>query len=74
VYLVNWDYGEEHEWWTLNVDGSSNIKGSGVGVILEGQNQITLEQAIPFNFETSNNQAEYEVLIVGLKLAHEMGV
>ena len=60
---------EEHEWWTLNVDGSSNKNGSGVGVNLEGPFQITLEQALWFNFETSNNQAKYVALIVGLKLA-----
>jgi len=53
----------------LNVDGSSNKNGSGVGVNLEGPFQITLEQALWFNFETSNNQAKYVALIVGLKLA-----
>jgi len=59
---------------TLNVDESSNKRGSGVGIILEIPNQITLEQAIRFNFETSNNQVEYKTIITRLKLAQEMGV
>jgi len=30
--------------------------------------------ALKFDFKTSNNQAEYEALIVGLILARDMGV
>ena len=60
-------------WWTLYVDGASNIKGSGVGIILEGLYNITLEQALKINFRASNNQAEYEALIADLKLARELG-
>ncbi|RDX80109.1 hypothetical protein CR513_39361, partial [Mucuna pruriens] len=46
---------------TLSVDGSSNQKGSGAGIILEGQRG------------TSNNQVEYEALLVGMRLAKEVG-
>lgn len=60
-------------WWNLYVDGASNEKGSRVGIILEGPNNVTLEQALKFNFKASNNQVEYEALIVGLKLAKEVG-
>jgi len=41
---------------------------------LEGPGQITKEQSIRFGFTTSNNQAEYEALIAGLKLAKDLGV
>ena len=58
----------------LNVYGSSNKKGNGAGFILEGRDQITLQQAIRFNFETSNNQDEYEALIAILNLAQDMRV
>ena len=51
----------------------SNVKGSGVGIILEGPDYITLEQALKLNFRALNNQVEYEVPIVGLKLAREVG-
>ena len=32
-----------------------------------------IEQSLSFGFKTSNNQAEYEALIVGLELAQDMG-
>jgi ribonuclease HI len=58
----------------LSVDGASNIRGSGAGVILEGPDGVLIEQSLRFPFKASNNQAEYEVLLAGMKLAKEMGV
>ena len=43
------------------------------GIILEGPDNVTLEQALKLNFKPSNNQAEYEALIVGLKLERKVG-
>ncbi|XP_020230474.1 uncharacterized protein LOC109811211 [Cajanus cajan] len=63
----------EEQWWTLHVDGSSNFRGSGAGVILEGPKGIVLEQSLRFRFKASNNQAEYEALLAGLRLAEDMG-
>ncbi|XP_020219431.1 uncharacterized protein K02A2.6 [Cajanus cajan] len=63
----------EEQWWILHVDGSSNRQGSGAGVILEGPRGITLEQSLRFRFKASNNQAEYEALLTGLRLAEDMG-
>nr|KYP40021.1 Retrovirus-related Pol polyprotein from transposon opus [Cajanus cajan] len=63
---------EEPQVWTLHVDGSSNSKGGGAGIILEGPNQVTLEQSLKFSFKVTNNQAEYEALLVGLRLARDL--
>ncbi|RDX81321.1 rnhA, partial [Mucuna pruriens] len=52
-----------HKEWTLSVYGSSNKKGSGVGIILEGLGGILIEQSLRFGFQASNNQAEYEALL-----------
>jgi len=60
--------------WTLYVDGSSNPKGAGVGIVLEGPNNILIEKSLHFAFKTSNNQAEYKAIIAGLSLAREVGV
>src|SRR6266487_1997646 len=60
--------------WTLSVDGTSNLRGSGAGVVLEGPDGVMIEQSLRFAFKTSNNQAEYEALIPGMRLAIEMGV
>ncbi|RDY10129.1 hypothetical protein CR513_05404, partial [Mucuna pruriens] len=57
----------------LSVDGSSNKKGSGVGVILEGPGGVLVEQSLCFNFQTSNNQAEYEALLAKIRLTKEVG-
>ncbi|XP_057456527.1 uncharacterized protein LOC130747570 [Lotus japonicus] len=59
---------------TLFVDGSSNDNGSGAGVTLHGSGELVLEQSLRFQFKASNNQAEYEALIAGLKLAIEMQI
>jgi len=60
--------------WTLHVDGSSNPKGAGVDIVLEGPNDILIEKSLQFAFKTSNNQAEYEAILAGLSLAREVGV
>ena len=40
---------------------------------MEGPYGFLIEQALRFAFKASNNQAEYEALIVGMLLAKEMG-
>ena len=48
------------------------MKGSEAGIILEGPDNVILDQALKLNFKASNNQVEYKVLIAGLKLAREV--
>ncbi|CAL2276958.1 unnamed protein product [Prunus armeniaca] len=59
--------------WTLYVDGSSNAQGCGAGLILISPDEVVLEYALRFKFHASNNKAEYEALLAGLRLAKEMG-
>ncbi|XP_061351982.1 uncharacterized protein LOC133296954 [Gastrolobium bilobum] len=59
--------------WTVYVDGSSNPKGSGAGVIIENPDGVAIEYSMQMDFETSNNQAEYEAFIAGLLQAKELG-
>ena len=42
--------------------------------MLEGPGEIVVELAMKFEFKTSNNQAEYEAIIVGLHLAMELEI
>jgi len=60
--------------WTLYFDGSSNPKGAGVGIVLEGPNDILIEKSLHLAFKTSNNQVEYEAILAGLSLARDVGV
>ena len=60
--------------WALYVDGSSNMSGAGAGLILISPEGIIVEYTLRFEFPTTNNGAEYEALITGLKIAKELGV
>ncbi|GKV05317.1 hypothetical protein SLEP1_g17345 [Rubroshorea leprosula] len=62
------------ETWTLYIDGSSNNKGSEAGAVLTGPDSFRSEHALKFNFQATNNVAEYEALLLGLRLAAELKV
>ncbi|GAU46144.1 hypothetical protein TSUD_401460 [Trifolium subterraneum] len=59
--------------WTIFVDGSSNSQGSGADIILENGDGVLIEVSLGLSFPTTNNQAEYEVFLAGLRLAEDMG-
>ena len=59
--------------WTVYVDGSSNKTTCGAGIILEGSDDLILEQTPNLEFKDTNNQVENEVILVGLSLAYDMG-
>ncbi|GJV43122.1 reverse transcriptase domain-containing protein [Tanacetum coccineum] len=60
--------------WTLFTDGSSCIDGSGVVLILTNPKGVEFTYAMRFRFEATNNEAEYEALIPGLRITEQMGV
>ncbi|XP_035836934.1 uncharacterized protein LOC110896231 [Helianthus annuus] len=62
------------EAWKLFIDGASSIEGSGAGLILINPEGLEFTYALRFDFQTTNNEAEYEALIAGLRLAKEMKV
>ncbi|XP_060968740.1 uncharacterized protein LOC133036237 [Cannabis sativa] len=62
------------EGWTLYVDGASNSEGSGSGILLISPNNFKVHVALCFEFSASNNEAKYEALISGLRLALEMRI
>ncbi|GKB23857.1 reverse transcriptase domain-containing protein [Tanacetum coccineum] len=69
--------GEEEELpepWILFTDGSSCTNGSGAGLILTNPEGMKFTYALRFRFDATNNEAEYEALIAGLKIAEQMGV
>ncbi|KAK3017633.1 hypothetical protein RJ639_003659 [Escallonia herrerae] len=55
--------------WNLYVDGSSAFGSSGARLILISPEGFTIEYALPFGFQASNNEAEYEALLAGIRLA-----
>ncbi|GJR71655.1 reverse transcriptase domain-containing protein [Tanacetum coccineum] len=59
---------------TLFTDESSCVDGFGAGVILTNPEGIEFTYALRFQFKATNNEAEYEALIAGLRIAEKMGV
>ncbi|GJX78758.1 reverse transcriptase domain-containing protein [Tanacetum coccineum] len=60
--------------WILFMDESSCTDGSGAGHILTNPEGMEFTYALRFRFDATNNEAEYEALIAGLKIAEQMGV
>lgn len=58
--------------WPLYVDGSSNDQHSGAGVILVSPEGHKFHSVVKFGFTASNNEAEYEALLAGLRLARSV--
>ncbi|GKE15469.1 reverse transcriptase domain-containing protein, partial [Tanacetum coccineum] len=48
--------------------------GSGAGLILTNPEGMEFTYALRFRFNATNNEAEYEALIAGLKIAEQIGV
>ncbi|KAL0439431.1 UNVERIFIED_CONTAM: hypothetical protein Slati_2426100 [Sesamum latifolium] len=59
--------------WLLHVDGSSTTQGSGAGIVITSPQGEDIEFAIKFSFKASNNEVEYEALVIGMRMAHEAG-
>ena len=66
--VVSLSYSE----WKIYIDGASRAQRFGVGVILIGPSKISIKYAVKIKYNATNNVAEYEVLITGLRLAIEV--
>ncbi|KAL0408272.1 UNVERIFIED_CONTAM: hypothetical protein Sradi_1761600 [Sesamum radiatum] len=52
-------------------DRSSTTQGSGSGVVITTLQGDDMEFAIKFNFKASNNEAEYEAPVLGMRMAQD---
>jgi ribonuclease HI len=55
------------------VDGSATRKRSGAGVVLTTPEEEEIKYAIKMGFKATNNEAEYEAVVAGLTIAHDLG-
>nr|GEV56511.1 reverse transcriptase domain-containing protein [Tanacetum cinerariifolium] len=58
--------------WILFTNGSSCIDGFGARLILTNPEGMEFTYALRFRFDTTNNEAEYKALIVGLRIAEQI--
>ncbi|XP_065629196.1 uncharacterized protein LOC112040990 [Quercus suber] len=59
--------------WEVYVDGAANRKGSGVGLVLTSPEGIIIEKSLRLDFGATNNEAEYEALLMGMAVVRRMG-
>ena len=59
--------------WELYVDGAANQRGSEVGLVLVSPERIIIEKSLRLNFSATNNEAEYETLLMGMMMVQKMG-
>jgi hypothetical protein len=62
------------EHWVMYLDGSLNLEGAGAGVLLISPTGEQLKYVLQIFWKVSNNEAEYEALLHGLRLAHSLGI
>ena len=60
--------------WMIWTDSSFNQQAGGAEVLLRSPMRDTIECAIHLQFSMTNNEAEYEAVLLGLDLAKAAGV
>ena len=65
---------QEDELWQMYFDGSSSKEGAGAGVLLISPDGQAVRLMYKLEFITPSNIAEYEVLLLGLKVAKDLGI
>jgi ribonuclease HI len=65
---------ERPEHWIMYFDDALNLEGAGVGVLLISPQGEQLKYVLQINYKASNNGAEYEALIQGLRIAAFLGI
>ena len=55
-------------------DGASTQASTGAGVVLISFSKETIHFSYKLDFKTTNNIAEYEALLLGVKVSKEMGI
>ena len=53
--------------------GAANQRGSGVRLVLVSPEKITIEKSLRLGFSATNNETEYETLLVGMMMVQKMG-
>jgi ribonuclease HI len=65
---------ERPEHWVMYFDGSLKLEGAGAGVLLITPMGEQLKYILQIFWKVSNNEAEYEALLHGLRLAASLGI
>jgi hypothetical protein len=58
----------ELKYWTINFDGSLQLQGAGGGILVTSPKGESFKYILQMHFSSSNNEAEYEALLHGLRI------
>ena len=58
--------------WKVYMDGASNQKGYGVGLVLISPEKLIIEKSLRLGFLAKNNETEYEALLEGMSMVQRM--
>src|SRR3954463_10546632 len=62
------------EHWTMFFDGSKMLNGEGAGVVLVSPRKDKMRYVLQIHFSATNNEAKYEALLYGLRMAISLGI
>ncbi|XP_059294480.1 uncharacterized protein LOC132047457 [Lycium ferocissimum] len=65
---------EPYSGWRLFFDGKVNYQGSGIGAVLISKTGQHYPMAVKIDFRWTNNMAEYEACILGLRMALDKNI
>ena len=66
-------YEVERRTWVLKFDGSSMKNSVGAGIVIISPKWIKTTISFNLAFKCTNNQIEYEALVIGLEILLELG-
>ena len=65
---------EETKTWVVHVDRLSTLYAGGIWVVLQSPEGDKLKYMTRLQYQTTNNEVEYEVVLKGLELAKSLKV
>ena len=68
------DANNQEDLWTINTDGLSTQKGGRAGIVITSPDKDVLKYGAQLKFLITNNEAEYEALLIGLRISRALRV
>ena len=59
--------------WRVHVDGAANQREFGVGLVIISPEKIIIKKLLRLDFSATNNEAEYETILVRMIMVQKMG-
>ena len=63
----------QEELWMIHTNGSSTQKRGGAGIVITSPEEDVLKYEVQLKFLVTNNEAEYEAILTGLRIAQALG-